>query len=129
MQMSSHVPSAMIRQRNSGMFSRVAVTGSHQQTRPAMAAKCGELVSSICTLLGPCFNPSNLAKQTIECEPLARPKKGRGTCAGDRVVSVKQRLENFQRQQEPPARRIAVHCSKRRAKLRRNRSTQTVSLG
>src|SRR2546426_2532 len=73
MQMSSHVPSAMTRQRKSGVFARVAATGSHQQTRRAMAAKCGEPVSSVCTLLEFTFNRNNLAKQTVVCEPLGRP--------------------------------------------------------
>src|ERR1700730_2479027 len=77
MQMSSHVPSAMIRQRNSGVFSRVAATGSHQQTRRAMAAKCRETVSSACTLFESTFNRGNLAKQTVECEPLGRPTQPR----------------------------------------------------
>lgn len=71
--MSSHVPSAMIRQRNSGVLSRVAALGSHQQTRRAMAAKCRETVSSVCTLLESTFNLGNLAKQTVDCEPLGRP--------------------------------------------------------
>src|SRR5579884_1280878 len=96
MQMSSHVPSAMIRQRNSGGFSRVAATGSHQQTRRAMAAKCREPVSSVCTLSECTFKQNNLAKQTVDCEPLGfptvpRPARKRCTPDGDvfdRIVRI-----------------------------------------
>ena len=68
--MSSHVPSAMIRQRNSGVFARVAAAGSHQQTRPAMAAKSSEGLSLICTLAESSFNPTNLTKYIANREPL-----------------------------------------------------------
>src|SRR5712692_1213415 len=100
MQISSHVPSAMIRQRNSGVFARVEATGSHQQTRRAMAAKCQDPVSSVCTLSESTFNPGNLAKQTVDCEPL-----GSQRCRV-RLGNVAHRTETFS--QDDPFKRSAA---------------------
>jgi hypothetical protein len=62
MQVSSHVPSAMIRQRNKGVSLRVEEAGSHQQTRRAIAANCWEGAFSVFILLEKIFNQGNLAK-------------------------------------------------------------------
>jgi hypothetical protein len=108
-----------------------------------MAAKCRDPVSSVCTLSESTFNPGNLAKQTVDCELLGFPT---GAASGSETLhtggfsiasSEYERFlfHKFHRAEDFVVTIAALLLASRGsrlqagAKLRRNESTQTLSLG